>query len=121
MYYHKEKPNSKEYNDIQLLLDNIEKYTWNDLINQMSENSQYFEPSLGDDNDMLNFFIEYTSNHYNSSKAYDPNFMKLFYNETSYTFFDEFYDLVYYLNTFKGGSRREMFTNALDTEYIKFI
>jgi len=78
MYYQKEEPNSKAYNDTQLLLNNMENYTWVSLINQMILNNQPFMISLGDDNDLLNFIIEYTSNFYNLSREYDPNFMIFF-------------------------------------------
>jgi len=87
-YYREKELDLKAYNDFQLLLENMEKNTWNDFVEQMEKNSQPCKISFGDDNNLLDFFIEYTSNHYNLSQEYDPNLMKLFYNETSYTFFE---------------------------------
>ncbi|OUM66410.1 hypothetical protein PIROE2DRAFT_6354 [Piromyces sp. E2] len=90
MYFHKEEPNTPLYYDIQELIENMESYTWNELINEMEKKSLKYRISLNDDNDVLNFVVEYTSNLYNLSSEYDPNFIKIFYNDTSIKYYTDF-------------------------------
>jgi len=119
LYYHgKDEKYSKSYNDTQFLLQNMENYTWNDLIKQMEINAQPLRVAFGDDNDLLNFVIEYTSNHYNLSPEYDPNYMDLFTNKTSTNYYAEFHDLV---RTFseKNNARNTALT-SLDDAYNYF-
>ncbi|ORY75589.1 hypothetical protein LY90DRAFT_665882 [Neocallimastix californiae] len=119
LYYHgKDEKYSKSYNDTQLLLQNMENYTWNDLIKQMESNAQPLRVAFGDDNDLLNFVIEYTSNHYNLSPEYDSNYMDLFTNKSSTNYYTEFRDLV---RTFseKNNARNAALT-SLDDAYNYF-
>ncbi|OUM62846.1 hypothetical protein PIROE2DRAFT_10770 [Piromyces sp. E2] len=106
LFYRLEEPNSKAYNDTQLYLENMEKYTWDDLIKQIYINTQELKISLINDNDLLNFFIEYASNHFNLSREYDPDILKLFYNETFTDFYKSFHDII------KSISEDKMISNT---------
>jgi len=93
MYYRNEEEYSKAYNDTQGLLENMEKYSWAELLRQIDKNSQAFKISLSDDNDLLNLIIEYTSDYYNIPSKYNPNHIKMFYNGTS-VYFTKLRDLI---------------------------
>ena len=118
MYYHKRDLNSKIYNDTQLLLDNMENYTWNELIDQMAVNSQQFRTSFADDDSLLNFVIEYTSNHYSLSSKSDPNYIKLFYNETCNEYYSKFREFL--ISISKDNNPRNSFFSTLDNAYHSF-
>ncbi|OUM63269.1 hypothetical protein PIROE2DRAFT_10238 [Piromyces sp. E2] len=94
MYYHKGEVNSKTYNDTQLLVDNMENYTWNELLDQMSRNSQPFRLSLADDT-------------------------YLFYNETSLEFYPKFRDLVVSIS-YKNDARKTALTSIKEL-YDDFV
>jgi len=125
MYYHKGEVYSKEYNDTQYLLDNMENLTWKEFIEQMNLNSQPYIHSFADDDNMLNFVIEYTSSLYNFSSEYDPNYMKLFYNESSIDYYTEFSDLI--MPSIKNNKYEEIYTKriialiTLDNAFSDFI
>lgn len=75
------------------LVENMEKASWDELLSSIkSEPSYSLNLGLGDDDNLLNFFVEYISSHYNLSKDYDPDFYKLFYNQTSDELFTSFYN-----------------------------
>ncbi|ORX50029.1 hypothetical protein BCR36DRAFT_412521 [Piromyces finnis] len=94
LYYHKDGEISNENSDTLTLIENMEDYTWESLLKQMDKNGQSLRVSLSDDNDLLNFIIEYTSNNYKLSVKNNPNYMKLFYNESSSTYYTKLRDLV---------------------------
>ncbi|ORX46467.1 hypothetical protein BCR36DRAFT_297677 [Piromyces finnis] len=119
LYYHNENKYSKEYNDTQLLLEGMKNNTWNKLVELMNNNAQPLNLPFGDDNDLLNFVIEYTSNHYNLTKENDPDFIKLFYNETSVEFYTKLRDLV--VSVAKNNDARNSALTTLDEAYEDFI
>jgi len=119
IYYHKKELYSKEYNDTQILLDNMENYTWKELLETMNSKSQPFRMSFADDDNLLNFITEYISNQYTLSSEYDPNYLKLFYNDTSIEIYTELYDTI--LSTFKFENARNIATVTLDTTYKDFM
>ncbi|OUM63268.1 hypothetical protein PIROE2DRAFT_61391 [Piromyces sp. E2] len=120
MYYRNREVNSKAYNDTQLLVDHMENNTWDELLNQMSINSQPLNISLADDSSTLNFVIEYTSNYYNLSSEYDPNYIKLFYNDTAYEYYPKIRNFVVSISKNSDPkntaltSREELFENFVD-------
>ena len=119
IYYHKEELNSKKYNDTQILLDNMENLTWKELLETMNSKSQPFRMSFGDDDNLLNFVTEYISNQYTLSSKYDPDYLKLLYNDTSIEIYTELYDSI--ISTFKGYNTRMICTITLENTFMDFI
>ncbi|OUM60614.1 hypothetical protein PIROE2DRAFT_13594, partial [Piromyces sp. E2] len=79
--------------NINSIVKNMELLTWDDLLELGNETSSYpLVISLGYSEDMINFFIEYTSNYYNLTKEYDSNFYKVFYNDSSTYLYNSFFD-----------------------------
>jgi len=74
------------------LVETMEHHTWDTLVHEIFPDP--LKISLGEDNNMLNFFVEYAYNHYNLTKAYDPDYFHAFYNDTAEGFYQSFYDLV---------------------------
>ncbi|ORX50030.1 hypothetical protein BCR36DRAFT_352923, partial [Piromyces finnis] len=93
-YYRHEKLYSKAYNDTQELINNMESYTWDDLTEKLKNNEQPQTIPTREADDLLNFFVEYTSNKFNLSPDYDPDHMKLFYNNTSTSLYVELRDFI---------------------------
>ncbi|ORX59215.1 hypothetical protein BCR36DRAFT_401805 [Piromyces finnis] len=118
LYYQNEEKNSTAYNNTMLLLENMKDYTWDDLLNQMKINSQPFWISFGDNNDLLNFVIEYSSNKYNLTSEYDPDYLKVFYNDTSISHYTELRDLV---KEFKSNSEENPNIATLDDVFYYYM
>ncbi|ORX50028.1 hypothetical protein BCR36DRAFT_327504 [Piromyces finnis] len=96
LYYHKDGENSNANgSDTMALVENMKDFTWESLLEKMEKNSQPFVLALGDDNDVLNFVIEYTNNIHTLSPEYNPDYIKIFYDdEESTDFYTKFRDLV---------------------------
>ncbi|OUM56916.1 hypothetical protein PIROE2DRAFT_65300, partial [Piromyces sp. E2] len=79
----------------QNLVKKMESVNWDEMVYQIMEIDNYpLEMAISHDNDLFNFFFEYTSNKYNLTKAYDPNYFKVFYNDTANDIFDSFFNVV---------------------------
>jgi len=117
LYYHHTK-NSMIDEDTQLLLDYMKSNSWKDLISQMNKNSQPLQLPLGDDNDLLNFFVEYSYNQYNLSSEFDPDYIKLFYNDTSNTFFTNLRDSI---NTYTDYEVKNSIIQTLDDAFYEYM
>jgi len=119
MYFHKEDPNTQLYNDIQELVDNMESYSWNDLISEMEKKSLLYRISLFDDNDVLNFVVEYTSSLYNISLENDSDYMKLFYNESSTEYYKNFGVFVQHCSN--DGNAINQINTSVDNLFFNFM
>jgi len=123
MYYHKNEFNSNENNDIQSLLNNMENITWKELIENLKSKTLPLILSFADDDNLLNFVMEYTSNQYNLSSEYDPNYFKLFYNDTSIQYYTDLRDLI--IPTIDksryDNNLRNIATITLDDAFYDFI
>jgi len=85
LYYKNDDINAKN------IANKIQSMSWDDLINSMDESFyQAFTIPLAYDENLLNYFIEYISNHYNLTKENDPNYYKVFYNDSSVDLFESF-------------------------------
>eukprot|EP00833_Pecoramyces_ruminatium_P005969 jgi/Orpsp1_1/1180001/evm.model.c7180000071747.1 len=89
LYYHKENEKSRD------IAEKLKDKTWDEALELMKSNTpNSLIVPLGDEDALLDFFIEYVDNHYNLSKEYDKNFYEVFYNETSKTLYKSFRDFV---------------------------
>eukprot|EP00833_Pecoramyces_ruminatium_P006139 jgi/Orpsp1_1/1180171/evm.model.c7180000072382.1 len=72
----------------------VSQYSWKDLL-KFNSYDESFVPAFGDEDDFLNFFLEYTSNSYELSKEIDSNFYSIFYNKTADSLFNLYKEYVY--------------------------
>jgi len=113
LYYYRtnEKSNS--------IVDMMDKLSWDELILLSKfQSKDPFYMSLGDEDDLLNLFLEYTSNNYNLSKEYDESFFNIFYNGTSEHVLNSFKGFV---NTYTDNNYNKTFMVSLDQVYQQFI
>jgi len=119
MYFPKEESDTVKRDFIQSLLDNMESYTWRNLITKVIHRSLPFRISLYDDYDVMNYIIEYTSCLYNLSYDYDPYFYKIFYNETSIDYYTDFTQFIYD-GSEDEEARWQIFTK-MDDLFVSFL
>eukprot|EP00833_Pecoramyces_ruminatium_P012725 jgi/Orpsp1_1/1186757/evm.model.d7180000053072.1 len=120
IYHHK---NDKNMTNIPSFQD----MTWDDFL---SVTKSSLDPSVsllnlayGDDDELLNFFIEYTNTHYDmleETRMKDPFYFNLFYNETSETLYRSLQSFVYDLIGPKKN-RDEALNTFVDSSYTSFI
>eukprot|EP00833_Pecoramyces_ruminatium_P009151 jgi/Orpsp1_1/1183183/evm.model.c7180000084202.1 len=84
------------------IVKDMKDITWDDVWEKLAP-SDPLKIALGDDNDMLNFFVEYTNGIYNMTKEYDNHFYKMLYNDTAESLFTSFRQLVV---NYTGGEDR---------------
>ncbi|KAL6592065.1 hypothetical protein U3516DRAFT_195947 [Neocallimastix sp. 'constans'] len=80
LYYRKENKN------IQSIIKQMEMIDWNKLMTLMKEqkpDALPFQMSLATSEDLLNFFLEYTSNYHYLDKSYNKKYYKIFYNKNN--------------------------------------
>jgi len=121
MYYKKELY-SNANSDIKFMFDNMKNITWKGLFEKLNSNSLPIILSFADDDNLLNFVTEYASSLYNLSSKYDPNYFKLFYNDTSTSFYTELRDLI--MPTIEKSrysyDPRNVATVTLDNAFLDF-
>ncbi|ORX40396.1 hypothetical protein BCR36DRAFT_400882 [Piromyces finnis] len=117
------------YNKINLVDKSINSLTWDDVLlmvnpsNNKSTNSNpaaYIELNLNDDDELLDFFIEYTTNKYNI-KINGTNFETIFYGEKSLDLFNSFQSFITKLSTFSidkpfEKTQKNIYNSLLDNE-----
>eukprot|EP00833_Pecoramyces_ruminatium_P008097 jgi/Orpsp1_1/1182129/evm.model.c7180000080020.1 len=79
--------------------ESIRKYSWEDLLKHNSNsnsnsNIQPFVPSFGDEDDFLNFFLEYAFNNYELSLE-NGDFFNVFFNKNADSLFNLYKEYVY--------------------------
>jgi len=74
---------------------NTEKITWNDFlsINNGLKEPKLLGVALGNEDELLNYFIEYTYNKYNLSNDQHDSY-EIFYNDTSKELYESFKDFI---------------------------
>eukprot|EP00833_Pecoramyces_ruminatium_P014270 jgi/Orpsp1_1/1188302/evm.model.d7180000063756.2 len=92
----------------------MESIYWDDVVHELLP-SNPLKISLGDDNDLLNLFSEYTVSHYDIDG--DPEFYKMFYNETADEFYKSFREFIY---TY-AGNYNDTLGISLDDAYGFFM
>ncbi|ORX79208.1 hypothetical protein BCR32DRAFT_294565 [Anaeromyces robustus] len=113
LYYNNE---NEKTND---LVSKMESLTWDDLILLMNMSPNVsLDSSIGEENDLLNFFTEYVSNHYNLTEEYDKNYFKVLYNETGESIFNSLYDTVAKYSN--GNTEDTVLINNYDA-YYRFL
>ncbi|OUM57840.1 hypothetical protein PIROE2DRAFT_17058 [Piromyces sp. E2] len=101
------------------IVDMMNKLSWDDLLLLSKfQSTDPFYISLGDEDDLLNLFLEYTSNKYSLSKDLDKSFFNIFYNETSEHLFTSFKSFV---NTYTDNNFNNTFGVSLDQVLKHFI
>lgn len=113
LYYKNENEKAKE------IAKDIEHITWKKIWYQLKP-SEPLEIALGDEDSLLDFFIEYTNNYYNTTKEYDKEFYKVFYNETSENLVTSFRD---FLIDFTGSNSTNLnvIPRVNETYYINWF
>jgi len=92
---------------IKKLVSEMKNLNWDDFVHTLKDEPQSYplEISIAYDDDILNFFIEYSSCLYNLAEEYDKKYYKVFYNETGEELINSFRDLVlYYTDDFPENS-----------------
>jgi len=112
IYYHN---NDDLSND---LVEKMSSLTWNELWEALKKNSYPLTISLGDDDDLLNFVIEYASNHYTLNKEYDKNYFNIFYNDTAHEFFETFVNLILDISEGDVGNSLYLYQNDAFLNFI---
>ena len=109
LYYNSDDDKTKK------IVDKMETLTWDDLLESIKEESYPMTLSLADDDDMLNFMIEYAYNHFNITKEYDPSYFNVFYNETANEFFTSYFDFI--MNISDQDVENSLYLNQEDAIY----
>jgi len=118
LYYH-DQDKSKS------IVNNIENSTWDDVLESIrnkfnsSESSFPLKISLNTADDLLNLFVEYTSNYYNLSKETDSKYYEIFFKgEKAVDLFNSFSDFV---TTFSGNNVTNVLDLTKNDNLISFI
>ncbi|ORX51509.1 hypothetical protein BCR36DRAFT_411966 [Piromyces finnis] len=89
LYYDNENQKSKN------ITKSMESLTWDELIDSINESSSYpLRISLSYTENFLSTFMEYASSFHNLTKEYDPQFYKVFYNDTTNQLYKSFYEFL---------------------------
>lgn len=101
-------------------ISNMEKESWDTLLSKMTSASSPYPLNigLGYDEDLLNLFLEYTSNKYTLSKEYDPDYFKVFYNETADDVFNSFHN---FMMKYTLDNVEDSIYLSLEDAFISFI
>jgi len=101
------------------IVEKMKTLTWDDLIKSIQSSSTINTQSigLGEDNNLFDLIVEYTSCQYDLSREHDPHYYKVFYNKTGEELFTNFYN---FMSSYTNGdiSRSERIT--LDDAYADF-
>jgi len=101
------------------LVQKMESLTWNEFISKLIDELNYpFQMAISYDDDLINFFMEYTSNTYNLTKTYDSNYFKVFYNETGKEVFNSFRTII---EKYTNNTVENSLYITLDEALIDFI
>ncbi|ORX77385.1 hypothetical protein BCR32DRAFT_270674 [Anaeromyces robustus] len=101
------------------LVKKMESLTWNEFVSTIIDELNYpLEMAISYDDDLINFLIEYTSNTYNLTKTYDPDYFKVFYNETGKELLYSFRNIV---EKYTHDSVEDSLYITLDDALIDFI
>jgi len=78
------------------LVSDMKSLNWEELVSSLQEETEPYplKMSIAFDDDLLNFFMEYTSNYYYLKKEYDSNYFKIFYNDTAEGLLNSFFNLI---------------------------
>ncbi|ORX51098.1 hypothetical protein BCR36DRAFT_412079 [Piromyces finnis] len=113
LYYHTTNEKAKA------IVDMMNKLTWDELLLlSRFQSKEPFYIALGDEDDVLNLFLEYTNNKYNLSKDLDESFYNVFYNGTAKYLLNSFKD---FINTYTDNNYNKTLRVSLDDVYTSFM